>query len=110
MSLKHATLHLPIIALLSLLGASGHALAANSQQQKMASCNADAKSKNLAGADRKAYMKSCLSNAPAASASTNSQQQKMKSCNTQASSKALKGDERKQFMKGCLRGSQAAAP
>ena len=33
----------------------------NSQQQKMTACNADAKSKGLSGADRKAFMKTCLS-------------------------------------------------
>jgi hypothetical protein len=37
------------------------ALAENSQQTKMSSCNADASSKNLSGDDRKAYMKTCLS-------------------------------------------------
>jgi hypothetical protein len=30
------------------------------QQQKMTSCNADAKTKALAGADRKTFMSSCL--------------------------------------------------
>lgn len=33
----------------------------NSQQTKMSTCNADASSKGLAGADRNAYMKACLS-------------------------------------------------
>lgn len=31
------------------------------QQQKMGTCNADAKAKGLKGADRKAFMKTCLS-------------------------------------------------
>jgi len=75
--------------------------AANSQQSKMTSCNADATAKNLKGDDRKAFMKTCLSNAPA-SASGNSQQQKMKTCNADASSKGLKGDDRKTYMKTCL--------
>jgi hypothetical protein len=35
------------------------------QQQKMTSCNADAKTKALKGADRKTFMSSCLKNAPA---------------------------------------------
>jgi hypothetical protein len=82
------------------------ALADNSQQSKMTTCNADAKTKGLTGDDRKAYMKTCLS---AAGASTdakplNSQQQKMKSCNADAKTKALKGDDRKAFMKTCLSG------
>ena len=103
-------LQLAIIAVLSLMGSTGHALAANSQQQKMTTCNADANTKNLKGDDRKAFMKSCLSAAPATTTSMNSQQEKMKTCNAQASSKALKGDDRKQFMKGCLSGPQAVAP
>jgi hypothetical protein len=35
------------------------------QQEKMKSCNADAKSKGLKGKDRKDFMKTCLSAAPA---------------------------------------------
>jgi hypothetical protein len=33
----------------------------NKQQQKMKTCNADAKTKGLTGDDRKAFMKNCLS-------------------------------------------------
>jgi len=33
----------------------------NSQQEKMKTCNADAKTKALKGDERKAFMKSCLS-------------------------------------------------
>jgi len=77
------------------------------QQSKMTSCNAEAKTKNLAGDDRKAFMKTCLSAAPAAApaAPMNSQQQKMKDCNADAKKQALKGDARKQFMSNCLKGS-----
>ncbi|MBS0391460.1 MAG: phosphate starvation-inducible protein PsiF [Proteobacteria bacterium] len=35
------------------------------QQDKMKSCNADAKTKALKGDERKAFMKECLSNKPA---------------------------------------------
>ena len=35
------------------------------QQDKMKSCNADAKTKDLKGDERKAFMKGCLSGAPA---------------------------------------------
>jgi hypothetical protein len=38
----------------------------NSQQEKMKSCNADAKTKGLKGDERKAYLKTCLTAAPAA--------------------------------------------
>jgi len=76
----------------------------NSQQDKMTSCNADAKAKNLSGDDRKAFMKTCLSAAPPA-APLNSQQQKMKDCNASAKTQALTGDARKTFMSNCLKGS-----
>jgi len=69
--------------------------AANSQQSKMATCNADASGKK--GDERKAFMKECLS-AKAAPAPT--QQTKMKTCNADA--KDMKGDTRKAFMKECL--------
>jgi hypothetical protein len=81
------------------------AMADNSQQQKMKDCNAQASAKNLKGDDRKTFMSSCLSSAPAAGTSSNSQQQKMKDCNAQANAKNLKGDDRKSFMSTCLSGS-----
>jgi hypothetical protein len=62
------------------------------QQSKMATCNKDAADKK--GADRKAFMKECLS------AKKETQQNKMKTCNADA--KGKKGDERKAFMKECL--------
>jgi hypothetical protein len=94
----------------------------NSQQQRMTTCNADAKAKGLKGADRKTFMKSCLSDrtaaampstaAPAAATpggttTGNSQQEKMKTCNEDAKTKGLKGTDRKAFMKECLSGSAA---
>lgn len=93
------------------------------QQQKMKDCNAEAKAKALKGADRKTFMKSCLSKdgaaaapAPAAAAPAAapadatatpakvSQKQKMKDCNAQATAKSLKGADRKSFMSTCLKG------
>ena len=96
------------------------------QQQKMKDCNAQAKTKALKGADRKTFMKTCLSGsssaaapaaaAPAAAASAApavpaapaspqaAQQQKMKDCNAQATAKSLKGSDRKSFMSTCLKG------
>lgn len=76
--------------------------AQNSQQTKMGTCNADAKTKGLTGDDRKAFMKTCLSADAPAPAAGNSQQQKMKTCNADATSKSLKGDARKSYMKTCL--------
>ncbi|MEM5386009.1 PsiF family protein [Paraburkholderia phymatum] len=88
-----------IITALALTGLlASPAFAANSQQTKMADCNKQAGDKK--GDERKAFMKSCLSAAPAAASTPMSQQDKMKACNTQAGDK--KGDERKAFMKTCL--------
>jgi len=39
--------------------------AKQTQQQKMKSCNADATAKGMDAADRKAYLKTCLSSSPA---------------------------------------------
>jgi hypothetical protein len=77
------------------------------QQEKMKTCNAEAKGKK--GDERKAFMKGCLSNkpatAPAAAASQaaapQTQQEKMKVCSAEA--KGKKGDERKAFMAECLK-------
>jgi hypothetical protein len=76
---------------------------ASAQQDKMKSCNAEAKDKK--GDERKAFMKECLSakKADEKSAKT-AQQEKMKTCNADAKTKALKGAERKQFMSTCLKG------
>lgn len=95
-------------------GLQGQVLAATAQQNKMKTCNAEAKEKALKGDERKSFMKDCLSakkegataktEEPAAKAedAKATQQDKMKSCNAEAKTKALKGDERKAFMKDCL--------
>jgi psiF repeat len=78
--------------------------AATEQQNKMTTCNAEAKSKTLSGTVRQAFMKSCLSSdANAVAAPATSQQDKMKTCNADAGKQALKGDARKQFMSSCLK-------
>lgn len=64
----------------------------NSQQEVMKSCNVSATGKK--GDERKAFMKSCLSDGRKA------QQEKMKTCNMEATGK--KGQERKAFMSKCL--------
>jgi len=79
--------------------AADAAKARTPQQEKMTSCNKEAEGKT--GDDRKAFMKTCLSNKPAADASKPmTQQEKMKVCNKDAAGK--KGDDRKAFMKECL--------
>lgn len=80
------------------------AKAPTAQQGKMKTCNTDAKTQELKGDERKAFMKECLSAKPAAAAAdgASTQQSKMKTCNADAKTKDLKGDERKTFMKECL--------
>lgn len=76
------------------------AFATNEQQNKMATCNKEAGNKK--GEERKAFMKTCLSNKPKVSEAKKVQQDKMKTCNAEAKDK--KGDERKKFMSECLKG------
>jgi hypothetical protein len=82
---------------------------ANSQQEKMKSCNAEATTKGLHGANRKSFMSTCLSGEAAEAKPANSQQEKMKSCNAEATTKGLKGADRKTFMSTCLKGPGSAA-
>jgi psiF repeat len=105
MQIRPALAALCAVATLAVFAMPG-AQAANSQQEKMKACNAQAAGKK--GDERKAFMKQCLSAAaPAAAASgPMTQQEKMKACNAQAAGK--KGDERKAFMKQCLSASPAA--
>jgi hypothetical protein len=77
----------------------------NAQQQKMADCNAEAKTEKLTGQKRKDFMKSCLSSDPETAKKTlTAQQEKMKKCNADATAKSLKGAARKKFMSDCLKG------
>ena len=76
--------------------------ALTAQQQKMASCNAQAKDKAMKGDDRKKFMSECLKAAPPSKQAA--QQQKMKDCNKEAGDKKMKGDDRKKFMSECLKG------
>jgi hypothetical protein len=94
-----------IVVSAALLLLSMSAGAQNAQQDKMKTCNTQAKAQSLSGDDRKSFMKTCLSNAPAADApKLNSQQQKMKQCNADAKTKGLAGADRKTFMSTCLKG------
>ncbi len=79
----------------------------NSQQNRMTTCNADAKTKNLQGDSRKTFMKECLSNHSTTKDGKplSSSQQRMADCNKDAKSKSLTGDARKTFMSTCLKSS-----
>jgi len=82
------------------------AIAGPAQQNKMATCNAQANEKGLGegkGDERKAFMKECMSAKQAKAVKAGvTQQNKMKTCNKEAGEKGLKGDERKTFMSTCL--------
>ena len=93
-----------LIAAAALLLLSMSVEAQNAQQDKMKTCNSQAKTQSLSGDARKAFMKTCLSNQPADAPKLNSQQQKMKQCNADAKTKGLAGAERKTFMSTCLKG------
>jgi hypothetical protein len=88
-----------------------NAHADNTQQSKMKTCNADATAQKLSSADRKTYLKTCLSATPAAPAATktNSQQNKMKTCNADATAQKLSSADRKTYLKTCLSGSSSGA-
>ena len=79
--------------------AADPASAPTAQQTRMGTCNKEAGEKK--GDERKAFMKTCLSNKPADGRMA--QQEKMTTCNAEAKDK--KGDERKAFMKTCLSGN-----
>ncbi|MGB3122946.1 MAG: PsiF family protein [Pseudomonas sp.] len=100
-------LRIPLLMMGLLLCSQGFAATAaqTAQQQKMTTCNADAKGKT--GDERKTFMSTCLKAAPAANdaKTLTPQQQKMKDCNASAKTKALTGDARKTFMSTCLKGS-----
>lgn len=100
-------LRIPLLMMGLLLCSQGFAATAaqTAQQQKMTTCNAEAKGKS--GDERKTFMSTCLKAAPAANdaKTLTPQQQKMKDCNATAKTKALTGDARKTFMSTCLKGS-----
>ncbi|MBO9686530.1 PsiF family protein [Roseateles chitosanitabidus] len=103
--MKQSTMTLIAGALLALASVGAHAAdeakkEPTAQQQRMKSCNADAKGKK--GDERKAFMSSCLKgeSAAASAPAMTDQQTKMKTCNADAKGKT--GDARKAFMKECL--------
>ena len=78
--------------------ATAAAPAANSQQDRMKTCNT--KAEGMKGEDRKTFMSACLSGKDVP-AKKMTQQERMKVCNKNAEGK--KGDERKAFMSDCLK-------
>lgn len=84
-------------AVMLLAAAPSHA--ANTQQDKMSACNAQAASKNLSGDARKSFMSSCLSGVTGKSANA-----KTSSCAAQADAKKLSGAARTSFVNKCAAG------
>lgn len=80
---------------------------AGPQQDRMKSCNAEAKEKTLKGDERRTFMKSCLSSASAAKTQAADQstvlEDRKRQCRDEAKEKALKGDERKSFLSDCMK-------
>jgi hypothetical protein len=76
-------------------GADTKAAAANPQQERMKACNEQAGDKK--GDDRKAFMKTCLSNKPA-----EKPESRMAMCNRKTA--GLKGDERNKAQSECMKG------
>lgn len=112
LALAMGTAHAADSASAAAAAASAPAAALTPQQVKMKTCNAQAKGKK--GDERRAFMKGCLSNKPAAApaaatpaaaasqaAAPQTQRDKMKVCSAEA--KGKKGDERKAFMSECLK-------
>lgn len=64
-----------------------------------ASCTADAKAQGLKGAEKKAFMKSCMP----AKKSTSERGAKMKSCSADFKATGKPSSERKAFMSQCLK-------
>ena len=97
-----------LILLIALATLSVPALAANSQQEKMTQCSADAKAKGLKGEEYTKFKNECLKAKPAATAAGSEkqltpQQEKMQKCSAEAKAKGLKGDEYKKFNSTCLK-------
>ena len=108
-----------ILAALVLSLAIPHVAYAGAQQEKMKSCNKEAKEKALKGDERKKFMSDCLKagGGEAAEKKEGKAEEKqeakaeekkelkpkdsMKACNGAAKDK--KGDERKKFMSECLK-------
>ncbi len=104
---RAVTLSLGTALLSCILVAPAHA---GAQQDKMRTCNKEAREKGLKKDERKAFMSSCLSSAapsaqPAAAedGKSASLQERRKQCRADAKEKALKCDERKAFIAECAK-------
>lgn len=100
----------PALTILSaaLLLVSSTAAVAGPQQEKMKTCNAEAKEKALKGDERRSFMSGCLSSGSAAKPTLTADEasalkDRKKQCRSEATDKALKGEERKSFIADCVK-------
>lgn len=93
------------LAMSLVFAAAANAAEKTPQQQRMTTCNQEAKTKALKGDERKGFMSNCLKGGAAQTdgKSLTPQQQKMRECNATATQQSLKGDDRKKFMGACLK-------
>ena len=104
-------LALSCAALLSPWAAQAQDRPLTAQQERMKSCNAEARGKQLKGDERRQFMSACLKG-DVGGRDLTAQQQKMATCNREARAKDVKVEERRGFMSQCLRaerGSPASA-
>ena len=80
---------------------------AETEQEKVKACSAEASKQDLTANKHQAFMKQCLANSDTPAGEKKKkptpQQIKMKKCNADAKAKELKGDVRKKFMSTCLK-------
>jgi uncharacterized protein HemX len=74
---------------------------AKTQQEKMKTCNAEAKTRTLKGDERRAFMSQCLSQTAEEKQERQAQLDKSKACTAEAKDKALKGEAKKKFLSEC---------
>ena len=93
------------LALVLLFPLCAYALAADGltpAQQRMRSCNTQAKHKHLNGAERSHYLTDCLNGRKAGHPLT-PLQAKNEACTKQADRRSLEGAERRGFMSECIK-------
>jgi hypothetical protein len=81
---------------------------AGPQQDRMKTCNAEAKENALKGDERRSFMSGCLSSGSAAKQKLTADEagalkDRKKQCRSEATDKALKGEERKSFIAECVK-------
>lgn len=98
-----------VLACVSFLavGAQAASEAQKAQQEKMKTCNAEAKAKDMKGDARKAFMKDCLS-AKGGEAKPEPAKAPNANCESMAQEKKLAGAAKGAFIKKCENDAKAA--